>query len=212
MLGKRGQRSWTEDEVVQYGLQADHGGTAPMHLQWNDHCVLRKSGNTQNQKPECDNRLGQDLRTKFCCANWLSQICKLENESTSNWNLISVSKIYFIFLFYREKKWNHIFRSKMWCRRSIISWVAYTAGLSLVVRLLLLTSGLSPEMGFSCWFWIFCMLPRHSMGKCSYRKLLVCGWAVKASKRLLLWDHWIVSIKPGSCPQNAGSLMGLAQR
>ena len=37
--------------------------------EWNDHCVLRKSGNTHNQKPECDNRLGQNLRNKFCCAN-----------------------------------------------------------------------------------------------------------------------------------------------
>lgn len=159
-----------------------------MHLQWNAHCVLRKSGNTQNQKPECDNRLGQDLRTKFCCANWLSQI----NGKYVSWKMSQLlTGIWYLFLKYISysyfiEKRNRIFRSKMWCRRSIISWVAYTAGLSLVVRLLLLTSGLSPEMGFSCRFWIFCMLPRHSMGKCSYRKLLVCGWAVKASEKIAL--------------------------
>lgn len=39
----------------------------------------------------------------------------------------------------------------------------------------LLTLGLSPEVGSSFWFWIFTVLLRHCMGKCSDWMLLECG-------------------------------------
>lgn len=101
--------------------------------------------------------------------------------------------------------WFYIYKEK--CEIQIIfllegKYAAEVSSLCAKAACGLLTLGLSPEVASSCGVWIFTMLLRRCMGNCGDWRLLACGWAVKASEKMLpSWDNWTVSIKPGSAPE-----------